>query len=194
MTRTSSNSVDLATALAAHGVGHGPLEGLSDRVGEIYVMLTWRCNLRCRMCPMWGDHGFCVEGGTGEERLTVDDVVSFVRGARAHRPRAVTISGGEPLLSDVCAPLIRALGDLGPRVMLTTNGTMLEEMAVDDLARLHQVNLSIDGPPLVLEQLGRGGEGNLRKLGLAHSTKNHQMPGSRIGRLSLKIDIKSFFP
>jgi MoaA/NifB/PqqE/SkfB family radical SAM enzyme len=54
--------------------------------------------------------------------------------------------------------------------MLTTNGTLMQEMDPADIARLHQLNLSIDGPPLVLERLGRGGAKTLEKAiaGLAH--------------------------
>jgi MoaA/NifB/PqqE/SkfB family radical SAM enzyme len=157
MTTRSSNSASLEAQLRGLGIGHRPLEGVSDRVGEIYVMLTWRCNLRCRMCPMWGEHGFCADGDTGEESLTKDDVVAFVRAAEPLRPRAVTLSGGEPLLSETWSDVARALDELGLKVMLTTNGTLLGDVDPALLRPLRQINISIDGPPLVLERLDRGG-------------------------------------
>jgi MoaA/NifB/PqqE/SkfB family radical SAM enzyme len=150
--------VDLAGALAALGMHRPPASGMTDRVGEIYVMLTWRCNLRCRMCPMWGDRGFCRAGRLPQETLTLERLAAFIDGALPFRPRTVTLSGGEPLLSPLCMPLARRLAEKGLRVMLTTNATLLRELAPEDVAAFGQINVSLDGPPLVLEKIGRGGE------------------------------------
>lgn len=168
MTRPTSTDAD--AALRRCGIGPAAAQGRSDRVGEIYVMLTWRCNLRCRMCPMWGDHGFCVGAGEGDETLTVEAVTSFIEGAAHLRPRTVTISGGEPLLSQACLPLARALRDRGLNVMLTTNATLLGDVPLEDLAAFRQINVSIDGPPLVLERMKRGGQTTMDRAleGLAH--------------------------
>jgi MoaA/NifB/PqqE/SkfB family radical SAM enzyme len=172
----TDDPTDLARLLRRHGIAQQPAAGVSDRVGEIYVMLTWRCNLRCRMCPMWGDHGFCVGRGAGPETLTVDAVEAFCRDAASFGPRTVTLSGGEPLLSELCLPLAHRLAALGLRVMLTTNATLLPEVAAAELASFHQINLSIDGPPLVLERLGRGGSSTLERA-LAGIEQVARVPG-----------------
>jgi MoaA/NifB/PqqE/SkfB family radical SAM enzyme len=165
MERANERTIGLGEALSRFGVKALPESGLTDGVGEIYVMLTYDCNLRCRMCPLWGERGFCrPAGGTGgAETLTADDIVRFVREARAFRPRTVTLSGGEPLLSPLFLPVVRALDELGMEVDVTTNGTLLSTLEAEDIARLHQVNLSLDGPPLVLREMGRGGEATLDK-------------------------------
>jgi MoaA/NifB/PqqE/SkfB family radical SAM enzyme len=150
--------VDPAKALAAWGMGCPPASGRTDRVGEIYVMLTWRCNLRCRMCPMWGDRGFCRARRPAKETLTLERLAAFIDGAAPFRPRTITLSGGEPMLSPLCMPLARRLAEKGLRVMLTTNATLLRELTPGDLAAFEQINVSLDGPPLVLEKIGRGGE------------------------------------
>ncbi len=147
-----------AKSLADLGVSPSPGMERSDRVGEIYVMLTWRCNLRCRMCPMWGARGFCRERDLDGETLTLEGVVNFIDQAAACGPRTVTLSGGEPLLSPLCLPLARELAGRGLRVMLTTNATLLRQLAPADLAPFEQINVSLDGPPLVLEKMHRGGE------------------------------------
>jgi MoaA/NifB/PqqE/SkfB family radical SAM enzyme len=110
---------------------------------------------------MWGEHGFCVDDGAGEETLSPEAVVEFLRGAAELRPRTVTISGGEPLLSESCLPLARSLREIGLKVMLTTNATLLADVAPADLAWFRQINVSIDGPPLVLERMNRGGSATM---------------------------------
>lgn len=143
------------------GIATLPSEGTSPRIGELYVMLTWRCNLRCRMCPMWGRRGFCREPWEPDERLELDSLVSWIDGAASLRPRTVTLSGGEPLLSPLCSPLARELADRGHRVALTTNATRLGSLERADLDALHQINVSLDGPAFVLDALGRGGSETL---------------------------------
>jgi len=76
---------------------------------------------------------------------------------------AATISGGEPLLWPPWAELTRRLADAGLRVGLTTNATMLADVPDADLAPLRQVNVSLDGPPLVLEAIDRVGADTLRR-------------------------------
>jgi MoaA/NifB/PqqE/SkfB family radical SAM enzyme len=150
----------LARALEVHRCGAGALEGRASRVGEIYVMLTWDCNLRCRMCPFWGARGFCHTEGTGDESLEVERLLDWIPTGRGG-PRTVTLSGGEPLLYPGWAALAHGLADRGVRVALTTNATGLASVAEEDLRSLHQINVSLDGPAAVLERLGRGGRGTL---------------------------------
>ncbi len=139
-------------------------DGIGDAIGEVYVMGTWRCNLRCRMCPMWGERGWCRDGEPVPERLDPDRLAAWLAEAPGGlRPRTVTISGGEPLLWPAWAPLARNLDAAGLRVALTTNATMLAEVPDGDLAPLHQLNVSLDGPPMVLAAIDRGGEQTLRR-------------------------------
>ena len=150
----------LARALEVHRCGADALAGRASRVGEIYVMLTWDCNLRCRMCPFWGARGLCHSVGTGDEGVDVDRLADWIPDGTAG-PRTVTLSGGEPLLVPGWSALARALARRGVRVALTTNATGLAEVSDDDLRALHQINVSLDGPAAVLEELGRGGRGTL---------------------------------
>ncbi len=165
-------------------MGSRPSDGISDRVGEIYVMLTWRCNLRCRFCPMWGERGFCASQGTGEERLTVERITALLREAAPFAPRTVTISGGEPLLSDLFGPLAIGLSGAGLGVAVTTNGTLLRKVPGRVLEALAQVNVSVDGPPMVLDRLGRGGRKTIDEIvsGLRHvsSSRTTGRPALRL--------------
>jgi len=160
-------------------------DGVSDTIGELYVMGTWRCNLRCRMCPMWGARGWCRED-PGGETLDVGQLVAWVADAPdALRPRTVTISGGEPLLWRPWSALARGLADLGLRVALTTNATLLADVPDPDLANLRQINLSLDGPAVVLEAIDRGGEDTLRRA--VDGLRRVQRFRAAIGRPGLRL-------
>jgi|GEM_PF-6901002 len=143
--------------LKSRGAGELYENGISSQVGEIYIMLTWDCNLRCRMCPMWGKKGFCKIGKFPKKTITLDLLLRFLNEALKFNPRCVTISGGEPLLSPICIPLARSLSEKGVKVMMTTNATLLRKLKPDEIRYFSQINVSLDGPPLVLEKLGRGG-------------------------------------
>ena len=118
----------LARALVVNRCGADALAGSASRVGEIYVMLTWDCNLRCRMCPFWGSRGLCHTVGTGDEGLDVERLADWIPVGTAG-PRTVTLSGGEPLLAPGWSALARTLVRRGVRVALTTNATGLAEVA-----------------------------------------------------------------
>lgn len=176
----------LAHALRRIGVDAAPESGISDRVGEIYVMLTYDCNLRCRHCPFWGERGFCKELSEGApETLRVEDVVRFVREAARFRPSTVTLSGGEPLLWPMFGSLIAELSELGIGIDVTTNATLLDGLSDEELGRLDQVNVSLDGPPLVLKRVGRGGEPTLDKA-LAGMRRANAVKAAR-GRPRLRL-------
>jgi len=136
----------------------------SLRVDELYVMLTMRCNLRCRSCVFWGDAGACRERSFLRRRgaeLPLGVLRRVLEEVRPFRPRQVNLAGGEPLLSPNCFPLARYARKLGLPVTLTTNGVLLRRRLREVLECVDQVNLSMDGAPDIAALLrpGAGGRG-----------------------------------
>jgi 7-carboxy-7-deazaguanine synthase len=91
------------------------IQGESSYTGWpcIFVRLSG-CNLRCSYC----DTQYAYE--TGED-MAIYDILARISG---YNCSLVEITGGEPLIQQETADLIRHLLDKGYRVLLETNGSM----------------------------------------------------------------------
>lgn len=91
------------------------LQGETRTVGlpTVFVRLTG-CPLRCGYC----DTAYAFQGG---QRLTLDEILEQVA---SHRPRFVTVTGGEPLAQPECLLLLSRLCDAGYDVSLETSGAL----------------------------------------------------------------------
>jgi len=91
------------------------IQGESRTVGwpTVFVRLTG-CPLRCGYC----DTAYAFQGGV---RMTLSEIVAAVA---EHRPRFVTVTGGEPLAQPDCRLLLKMLCDAGYSVSLETSGAL----------------------------------------------------------------------
>lgn len=115
--------------------------GLTGTSAILQVHPTRRCNLRCRHC--YSSSGPWVGDKTGLEvlRQTLSDAYTMGYDVLA-------VSGGEPLLFPELLPLLRYARELGMRTAVTTNGMLLTERRLYELAGLVDVlAISLDGRP-----------------------------------------------
>ena len=106
---------------------------------KLYLEITSRCNLACSFCP----------GTTRTAKfLTVEEFSVLARRLRPHGQYLYFHVMGEPLLHPQLSELLQQAGELGFRVILTTNGTLLPKQQETLLAApaLHKVNLSLHAP------------------------------------------------
>jgi len=138
--------------------------GFARQLRTIVLRPTDLCNLRCRVCGQWGDHGY--QFGRDfksfkERELPVRRYVFLLEDLRhrGQRPLLVLL-GGEPMLYEGIVDLIAAAAGLGLPVMMTTNGTGVAA-AADRLvnAPLFGLQLSIDGHTPELHNRLRPGAG-----------------------------------
>jgi len=103
--------------------------------------VTGRCNLACIHCRASADMG---SGGddcsTPEAFRTLDDIASYAK-------PVVVLSGGEPLLRADIFDIARHGTDLGLRMCLATNGTLLTPQICEQIREsgIRMVSLSLDG-------------------------------------------------
>ena len=103
---------------------------------KVYLEITNICNLSCAFCP-----------GTGREsRMLTREEFSVLAGKiRPYAEYLYFHLMGEPLLHPLLGDFLGIAGELGFKVMITTNGTLLGEKG-ETLCKspaLHKVNISL---------------------------------------------------
>lgn len=113
----------------------------STRPPVVIWNLLRRCNLTCRHCyATSADSQFRDELDTGEALQVIDDL-------HAAGVRVLILSGGEPMLRKDLFQLSEYARRQGFYVALSTNGTLIDEATVEQVAaaRYDYVGISIDG-------------------------------------------------
>ena len=103
---------------------------------KAYLEILNLCNLHCSFCP----------GTRRESRMLSEEEFRLLAGKlRGHTEYLYFHLMGEPLLHPRLRELLEIAQDLGFRVMITTNGTLLRERGELLLASdaVHKVNLSL---------------------------------------------------
>jgi len=139
-------------------------DGLSAYPETISLFLTHRCNLRCKMCGQWGEHGS--SWGYSKEKLaeclSVDEIKAFIDDVRRFKPN-ITLFGGEPLLYRGWDEVVQYVKAAGMRCNMVTNGVLLRthaERVVE--VGLDETIFSLDGPEEVHDQI-RGTKGTFSR-------------------------------
>lgn len=140
----------------------GLIDGFNRRINYLRLSVTDRCNLRCFYCMP--TEGVQDVGHSGI--LSFEELQMIAESAVRLGIEKIRITGGEPT---VRAGLVDFLARLSAipglhHLALTTNGLLLEEMAVDLYrAGLQRLNVSLDSlNPQTFKEITRGG--NLNKV------------------------------
>lgn len=99
------------------------------------IQLTERCNLDCL---------HCYQGDKGQYELPLYEVVKTLNDFIKLQGVRVILSGGEPLLYSNFYELNNFLKDYPARVVLLTNGTILEKFDVQSF-NIDEIQFSLDG-------------------------------------------------
>ncbi len=119
-----------------------PLAARRNPPGPVVIWnLVRRCNLTCKHCySISADKDFPGELNTQQIYTVMDDLKSF-------GVPVLILSGGEPLLRPDIFDISRRAREMGFYVGLSTNGTLIDENNIDDIAAIgyDYVGISIDG-------------------------------------------------
>ena len=138
-----------AVTVRPFALGFNSLPVLSE------IAVTYRCNLACRFCYAGCS---CKKGVAGDmSDAEIRRILRIIR-EEAQVP-SVSFTGGEPTLRPELPAWVRyARHELGMRVNLITNGTMIDETLAGALADagLHSAQVSVEAPlPAVHDALVR---------------------------------------
>jgi radical SAM protein with 4Fe4S-binding SPASM domain len=138
-------------------------------------LLTYRCNLRCKKCMIWGHTGQCPRphAQASTEDLDFELLRRVLRDAATLRPSLI-FSGGEPLLYPHIADLLSLLRERRLHATFCTNGLLLAgiERELDDNPFVEFL-ISLDGLSTVNDSLRGAGvyrsvTETIRRLKLRH--------------------------
>ena len=104
----------------------------------VSLMATLRCNLTCTMCRTCYDQ---------EQELDTDEVRQLIDQVADWGVPIFNLLGGEPFLRRDILPILTHAHYRGLITTVTTNGTLLDDRAIEALAPLFRVhlNVSLDG-------------------------------------------------
>jgi len=121
------------------------MEEISERADSLLIPLTVlleptrRCNLECKHCYRIED--------TNREEIPLQRIIDLIPELRQSGCLFLTISGGEPLLHPDFLKICRQAHSLNMAISIFTNGTLITELLVKQLAQLNivDIHLSIYG-------------------------------------------------
>ena len=106
-----------------------------------------RCNCRCVMCDIWKV--------TAAEEITATELQAHMEDIRSLGVEWVVFSGGEPLMHSDLFRLTSLLQDSGIRTTVLTTGLLLPGNTSRIARSIHDVIVSLDGPPPVHDRIRR---------------------------------------
>jgi radical SAM protein with 4Fe4S-binding SPASM domain len=138
--------------------------GKSALPETISLLLTYRCNLQCRMCGQWGERGSLknLPSAITKRYLELPLIERLVEEVRSFHP-TITLFGGEPLLHPEWEEVVRLIKGAGLRCNMISNGILLKRRAEEAVRLgLDEIIFSLDGPAAVHDRI-RGGTGVFRR-------------------------------
>lgn len=110
---------------------------------NLRVAITRRCNLLCEYCHMEGEDK---RKGDFSNEMSVDEITRIVRIATTLGVSRVKLTGGEPLMREDIADIVKGISVLLglSDLSMTTNGTMLASLAEElHASGLKRVNVTL---------------------------------------------------
>lgn len=125
----------------------------------VFWELTSGCNLKCRHCRATAQPERSLqELSTAQARQVIDDLAAFAS-------PILVLTGGEPLYRPDIFQIAEHARDVGLRVALATNGTLLDDTLADRVAAagIRRASISIDGADAATHDAFRGLPGSFAR-------------------------------
>ena len=128
------------------------LDGKSNQLRRLTMELTYRCNLRCEMCPLAQDlrkkdsRLLLKQMRNNETELA--DVKHIIKQACELGVREITLTGGEPFLRKDLMEIIKEIKCKKLHCTIITNGGVIGESNIPKLVdmKVDKMVFSLDGP------------------------------------------------
>lgn len=107
------------------------------QVREVYIHLTQNCNLNCSYC--------CNENNLGKwDELESNEWMEIIRALKSNGVEKVVLTGGEPLLRTDIVSLSKFIKQIGLKLAIITNGTLLSGDIFEIIEVVDSISISLD--------------------------------------------------
>ncbi|KPK64476.1 hypothetical protein AMJ83_01825 [candidate division WOR_3 bacterium SM23_42] len=130
---------------------------------SVNLELTARCNLRCKMCWLWGEHGvgYNLANDFARNEMNLNDIRKIVKDLNGFKP-VIHLQGGEILLRKDITEIMKYIASLNLIFGFTTNGTLITSQLAKEIVKYATViSFSLDGPEKRHDRLR--GKGNFKR-------------------------------
>lgn len=128
-----------------------------SKLHAIFLELTNECNLNCLHCRASSGKAFPNE-------LTTDEIAGILGDARALGAQFLILTGGEPFLRRDIRQILMYSSNMGFKVLVATNGTLLSNENMRMLSRYGaSLQISLDGASFTTHDTMRGKSGSFAK-------------------------------
>jgi len=126
----------------------------------LQISLTSRCNLKCTSCNVWKNPT------SPHEELTLQEIKDLITESCLWGISELHLLGGEPFLREDLKEIVSFAKAKKMFVVICTNGTLINESLVTELAalKLDLINISLDGAKKETHDLLRGEQGSYDKI------------------------------
>lgn len=106
----------------------------------IQISLTYRCNLRCKMCSIAGLL-------PQEEELSTEQIFHIIDEAKSYKIKEIVLTGGEPFLREDIFKICEYSYNKGIRSIITTNGVVIDNDTAETIvkSKVSHIHFSLDG-------------------------------------------------
>lgn len=134
-------------------------DGKVKTLKHVCIEVTFRCNCRCQMCPLYG-----VQTNGGKEltesmskknELTLNEFKSLFSDLKELGTRSINFTGGEAFIRNDMLDITRFAKESGLEVSFTSNGGLITKDIAKGLVELgvDSITISLDGPKEVHENI-----------------------------------------
>ena len=135
--------------------------GKANHPTSLVLELTYRCNLKCRMCPQAIDFQnpeSVMRAQMLENReLATDDIIKVVKQAATIGTKNMTVTGGEPFIRKDILEIVSTIKSKKISCYLITNGDLITAAYSEELVKIgvDKIIFSLDGPEDIHNKIRR---------------------------------------
>lgn len=183
-------------AVPHYWIPYSFLSGKAFAPKVVDIELTFRCNLKCKICPQ--ELYKSKQDGTPlpqkSEEITLAELKATIDDLARMGVKVITLTGGEPFLRNDIIEIVSYIKTKGVGCNILTNGMLINSQIAALLvkAKVDTITFSLDGPREIHDQV-RGVKGSFDKVcrSMEFIQEQKKLQGSNRPALSFNCTISS---